>query len=194
MSVSTDGLSPLARKILSIDPVQAYNRLVVKGPGNTEAASLLQDASPASLLHGNPPASDAASLVQAGLWLWHDWLDESHRVCQSVDTHDGAFWHAIMHRREGDFPNSKYWYAKCDGHALFDTIGANAQAAINPWPADMQLLKLNYNGWKPAAFVDFVEHIHKTPDDPRAPLAVALQQLEWRSLFDHCVRLAQVKT
>jgi hypothetical protein len=27
-----------------------------------------------------------------------------------------SFWHAIMHRREGDFWNSKYWYARCRNH------------------------------------------------------------------------------
>lgn len=191
MSVSTDGLSPLARQILKIEPARAFENLVVSGDGNTEARALLKSATIEQLVFAPIHDADSARLVHAALWLWHDWLDESHQICQSVDTHEGAFWHAIMHRREGDFSNSKYWYAKCDGHPLFATISGTAQALINPWPADKMLLKLNYSSWSPSAFVDFVEYTHTHPTDERKSLAVALQQLEWRTLFDHCVRTAR---
>jgi hypothetical protein len=45
----------------------------------------------------------AARLCLAGLWLLYDHLDECHEITQTIETKDGSYWHAIMHRREGDF-------------------------------------------------------------------------------------------
>jgi hypothetical protein len=52
----------------------------------------------------------------AGLWLRFDFLEESHRISQEIDSPTGSFWHAIMHRREGDFGNSKYWWRRVGKH------------------------------------------------------------------------------
>ena len=51
-----------------------------------------------------------AACCLAGVWLLHDYLDESHTISQRIDTPSGSFWHGIMHRREGDFSNAKYWF------------------------------------------------------------------------------------
>ena len=50
-----------------------------------------------------------AAACLAGLWLHHNFLDESHTLSQDIDTTTGSYWHAIMHRREGDYGNAKYW-------------------------------------------------------------------------------------
>jgi len=126
----------------------------------------------------------------AGLWLWFDWLNPSHTISQRIETPTGSYWHAIMHRREGDFSNSKYWFARCRNHPAMQTLGIQAAALINPRPADKSLLRLVLTGWNPDAFVDLVEQLHDNPGDPRHGVAVALQRLEWKTLFDHCVRAA----
>jgi hypothetical protein len=142
------------------------------------------------VLSKKPSNPDEAAALLSGLWLWHDCLDESHKVSQQLHTTSGSFWHAIMHRREGDFSNSQYWYARCQNHPSLQTIAAQANDVINPFPADKQILKLTIHGWNADAFVDFVEGVSENPDDPRHKLAIALQQLEWRTLFDHCIRTA----
>ena len=47
--------------------------------------------------------------------MWHDargdW-DRAHRLAQDVDTADGAWVHAYLHRKEGDLGNACYWYSK----------------------------------------------------------------------------------
>ena len=48
---------------------------------------------------------DMARACLAGLWLYHDFLDESHRISQEIETPTGSYWHGLMHRREGDFGN-----------------------------------------------------------------------------------------
>src|SRR5689334_7725678 len=56
--------------------------------------------------------------LEAGLWLYVDDLDRSHKVSQSLDDATGSFWHGIMHRREGDFSNSHYWMRRAATHPL----------------------------------------------------------------------------
>lgn len=54
--------------------------------------------------------------LKAGIWLYSDDLHRSHEISQNISTPTGAFWHAIMHRREGDFWNSKYWWRRVGDH------------------------------------------------------------------------------
>lgn len=62
------------------------------------------------------PRRDA---LMAGLWLYVDDLEAAHRLCQA---HEGTpifdYWHAILHRREGDFGNSRYWFRRAASHPL----------------------------------------------------------------------------
>jgi hypothetical protein len=115
-------LSPAAQAILAAGDADAYSALVVSGDGNAVALPLLRDARPASLLLQPPLKTDAASSLLSGLWLWHDFLDESHGISQSIHSATGSYWHAVMHRREGDFGNSKYWYARCKNHPAHERI------------------------------------------------------------------------
>jgi hypothetical protein len=193
LTVSLDHLSPLARSVLKLNVTDAYTTLVPSGSGNSEAREALNGTTPAQMLSAAPARADEAAAMLAGLYLWHDLLDESHKVSQALGTTSGSMWHAIMHRREGDFSNSKYWYAKCENHPVLPTLAAQANEAINPYPADVSILKLTHHGWDSSAFVDLVERVHDKPNDPRYKLAVALQQLEWRLLFDHCTRMASGK-
>jgi hypothetical protein len=65
----------------------------------------------ATLTHPDPPAG----VPPAILALWHDargdW-DAAHRVAQDIDTRDGAWIHAYLHRKEGDLGNAGYWYRR----------------------------------------------------------------------------------
>ncbi len=192
-STHTDDLSPLARQILSLDIENSYRRLVVRGDGNTEAKKLLSSTTPKQLLSGLLRSEDDANAMLAGLWLWHDWLDESHHISQSLESPTGSFWHAIMHRREGDFSNSKYWYARCQNHPILQQMANNATQILHSLPADKAYLRLMSGGWNPNAFVDLIESVEEDEKNPKHATAISLQQLEWRLLFDHCTRSAAGK-
>ncbi len=58
--------------------------------------------------------------LQAGIWLYVDDLHRSHEISQGIHTPTGSFWHAIMHRREGDFWNSKYWWRQVGKHPALE--------------------------------------------------------------------------
>jgi hypothetical protein len=181
-------LAPIVTEILNLDP-SAYRALTAPPSGNTHAKEMLQRLAPGSLLLPGPQTGRAdPQAMLAGLWLWHDWLHESHAISQSLQTPTGSFWHAIMHRREGDFSNSKYWYARVTDHPVLQALGQQAGSIVNAFPADNSVLRMIAQGWKPAAWVDLVETVHDSPTDPRHAIAVQLQQLEWNLLFAYCAR------
>ena len=185
----TDVRSALAVRIMQANP-RAYERVVVEDAAPALARELLDGVTPDQLLAVPVKDSAAAKAMLAGLWLYHDGLEESHRISQALNTATGSFWHAIMHRREGDFSNSKYWYARCANHPAVAPLAVAAASVLNAQPADKSLLRIVMSGWNPNAFVDLVEEVHDRPSDPRHALAVTLQRLEWRTLFDHCTRAA----
>jgi hypothetical protein len=189
-AMAIDPLSDLAHRLMKINAEHAYESLVPKTPDGSEAKSLLDATEAASLLAKPPANPDDADLLLSALYLWHDYLNASHKISQAISSSTGSFWHAIMHRREGDFSNSKYWYARCADHPVMAIISAQANPVLNPLPVDKSILKLTMNGWNPAAFVDLTKSVTDSPNDPRQKIAIALQKLEWRLLFDFTARKA----
>lgn len=185
-----DVLSPQARAVAEANEPSAYTRLVVRGQGTADVRELLGYLTPERVLKGNERNLDDARAILAGLWLWHDWLDQSHTISQSIATPTGSFWHAIMHRREGDFSNAKYWYARCRNHPVLDQIPVLARAALGSAAATGPLHGLIKGAWDTDGYVDVVEAVHRKPGDPLHETAIGLQQLEWRALFSHCARQA----
>lgn len=192
-STHTDDLSPFARQVLALNVAESYRLLVVHGEGNAQAKKLLAPADAGQLLSSAIGSRDDAEAMLAGLWLWHDWLDESHGISQSLHSATGSFWHAIMHRREGDFSNSQYWYARCQNHPVLGQMANQAGQVLHALPADKSLLRLMSGGWNCNAFVDLVRAVDENERDPKRAAAISLQQLEWRLLFDHCTRAAAGK-
>jgi hypothetical protein len=62
------------------------------------------------------------SLAESALWLLAGELDRSHGISQADDSPEAAYWHGIMHRREGDFSNAKYWFRRVGRHPVLDDL------------------------------------------------------------------------
>lgn len=132
-----------------------------KTPGNPAGNTAGDLESHAKLISANPREQMAAACI-SGLWLLHNHLDPSHDISQSIDSPAGSHWHAIMHRLEGDFSNSKYWYRR-----------------VGRWPVYDQVAEITGQPFDPFAFVDQVQSLG---NDVTHQSAVA----EWRALFGYC--------
>jgi hypothetical protein len=55
-----------------------------------------------------------------------DW-GAAHAIVQQDESSELACWiHAVLHRKEGDLPNARYWYARC-GRSLRKGLSAEAE-------------------------------------------------------------------
>ncbi|MCC6491505.1 MAG: hypothetical protein IT424_00610 [Pirellulales bacterium] len=137
--------------------------------------------SPATIVDG-----DMADCCRAGLWLLHDFLDESHRISQDVETPSGSFWHGVMHRREGDYSNAKYWFRRVGAHAVLDRLGAATQelgAALNAAALAARIAPRGV--YDPFAMVDACQESVRAPGASQE-FCRRVQQAEWEALFDFC--------
>src|SRR5205807_5918516 len=99
---------------------------------------------------------DMAACCLAGLWLLHNYLDESHKISQEIDTPTGSYWHGLMHRREPDFSNSKYWFRRVGRHPVFEPLRVEAARLAVDGPGAAAFLT-RQSDWDPYAFVDLCE-------------------------------------
>jgi hypothetical protein len=175
----------------AIAELLADRRLPELGPGrpNEAVRGKLQGLKLESL--GKVIDRDAARCCLAGLWLWHDFLDESHSISQDIDTVDGSFWHGIMHRREPDYGNAKYWFRRVGQHKIFEDL-TNCVQNVNQNQVSSSK-KENFlsglNPWDPFAFVDACERAAGGRESGKS-LARELAREEWELLFAHCWRKA----
>ncbi len=136
-----------------------------------------------------PADPDMAACCIAGVWLLHDFLDESHTISQGIDTTSGSFWHGIMHRREGDFSNAKYWFRRVGEHPVFETLAERTHVAASLRDANPSLGETRPHAWDPFAFVDMCQAAVRSKSDAHE-LCLDIQQAEWEVLFDYCYRNA----
>ena len=62
-------------------------------------------------------------MLAAGIWLYVDDLEAAHQLVQYDSSPTASWWHAVVHRREGDFGNSRYWYRQSEGHPGMPGLG-----------------------------------------------------------------------
>ncbi|MBI1335956.1 MAG: hypothetical protein GC164_03230 [Phycisphaera sp.] len=154
-----ESLDPLLKPLLDALPLdRAMTRLVVEGPSaHTQLTPTVESILHNTLFKSNPT-------LAAGLWLYVDELDKSHVVSQSIDSTTGSYWHGIMHRREGDFSNSHYWFRRVGSHPAMERLAH----------------------YDPHAFIDQAEHAHRQNQSPER--LVTQQREEWLNLMRWCAQ------
>ncbi|MBI1917321.1 MAG: hypothetical protein HYS12_21690 [Planctomycetes bacterium] len=175
---SASACSPIVAELL-VPP-----RLAPLGPGSPNRAieARLRSLTPADLFAPRRIIdADMAAACLAGLWLYHDFLDEAHTISQSIDTTSGSYWHGLMHRREPDFANSKYWVRRVGAHPIFGELAKDA--------TERGYLSKGMK-WDPFAFVDYCER-YLNSGGPEEEVCRKVQGVEWELLFGYCFRQAR---
>ncbi|MCC6509356.1 MAG: hypothetical protein IT423_09630 [Pirellulaceae bacterium] len=148
---------------------------------NDQLRGLIEAAPVMSLDEGTVDAATAQALANwlkaeqqisraclAGLWLLAGDLERSHEISQKIDSADGSFWHSIMHRREGDYDNARYWLRRVGSHSVID-----------------QLIDQSSDFRSPFEFLSRVEQA-VAKQSKQHELLKHIQWMEWQLLFVHC--------
>ena len=174
-----------------LTPLLDPQRLPELGPGrpDSETRRLVDAVTPdKAFAHASLVDREMARACLAGLWLHHDQLDRSHAVSQTIHSATGSYWHGIMHRREGDYPNAKYWFRRTGEHPVFPDLARSAARLAAGSGSDAERLTEG-DRWDPYAFVDLCQACVSGRSDWEA-LCRRIQRLEWDLLFDFCYRRA----
>ncbi len=141
---------------------------------SAEAARRLAAVSAGALF----PSSRAPEAALAGLYLYFSCLEECHNLAQRIETPEGSYWHAIMHRQEPDAGNSAYWFRRVGEHPIVPAL--RQAAAACGYPAGAL--------WDPFAFIEACERARRRPDTDEEHIALEVQLREWQLLFDYCAQ------
>ena len=96
--------------------------------------------------------SEMGYALQSGLLIWNDALDASHTISQNIESKTGSYWHGIMHRREPDYSNAKYWFGRVGVHPIFPALRERALGLLQSGSPESESL------------ADYAEAIGETED------------------------------
>ncbi|MGP4039578.1 hypothetical protein ACTWP4_06720 [Gracilibacillus sp. D59] len=144
-----------------------------------ELSKEINDLSEEEITGKAAPSSLTTLATRSGLLLWNDDLYASHAISQNISEPIGSYWHGIMHRREGDFGNSKYWFSKVGDSPIFEELyeqGKKIYPKIKEWKQ-----------WDPSLFIDEVEEVTSKgeEDTQRGKQLRQLQALEISLLLQY---------
>ena len=165
----TPAIADVIEKLEAGNPLPT---LVPQKAWSTKLTDALASTSVDELFHGESLKNNTfGDAIKSGLLLWNDALDESHNISQGLENQTGSYWHGIMHRREPDYSNAKYWFGRVGTHPIFPQVREQALAILKetPNPSDAlariaQTIETEEN-WDAYQFIDWCQAAEGASDD-----------------------------
>ena len=161
-------------------------RLIPTEPVSYDLVHRIREAEDTTIAGGRS-IGDAAmfALVRGGLLYAVDAIHDAHKIFQDAPGDLGAYWHGMMHRREGDFDNARYWFRRAGTLPVFAEMhhAASEYSAVMARQAD----------WDPYLFTGECEQA-RFGETEIAESLKALQRTEFEVLFDYCWRQSRLQT
>ena len=155
-------------------------RLVPSEPGHPDTLRQIRAAKEEELTGGAVLGhASYLPLIRAGLLYAYDAIDESHRIVKEIVTDEASYWHGMLHRREADFENARYWFRRTGRLGVFAEMHARA--------AGVSALMGRQTDWDPYVLVGQCEQARFGGDVNQKEL-VALQRIEFEVMFDYLWR------
>lgn len=184
--MQTGNLLPELKRIL--DTAEPAGLGPERRPGTRSTAELDAELAQAFPARFTPAVRD---LFTAAAYLWHDHLDAAHEIAQAIETADGSLLHGIMHRREPDYGNAKYWFRRVSTHPSFLSLAVRASELLEKADeSDLHSRLLPNKTWDPFAFVDAVEDAVDGQFKSKIPLLRQVQKLEFECFFENLANRA----
>ncbi|MEQ1829267.1 MAG: hypothetical protein ABL921_25105 [Pirellula sp.] len=128
------------------------------------------------------------SLAVAMLWLRIGEIERPHSIVQNDASPIGSYLHGIVHRLEGDFWNSNYWFQRVHDAALLSRVSSTVLGGLKSTgmvEAARTLDLLQADGFRPASFVAACEFVEaKRSKLTNVDLLERVGFLEWSSLWE----------
>jgi hypothetical protein len=184
--IKVDGYGPAARELIAKGLAEARPQSFTFGTPAADARATLQAMTDQTVSpNRRVRMPHDAECLRAALWLLFDYMTESHELSQNIPTPSGSYWHGILHRREPDPSNAKYWMARIGEHPICAELLQDArEIATNAGASGAALLPALQKSttWDAAWFVDRCT----TPGDPASTkILLDIQRREWLLLFDY---------
>ena len=129
-------------------------------------------------------------LVRAGaLWLY-GFLDEAHRLTQQDSSSEGAYWHALVHRSEGDFNNALYWFHRAGAHPVQARLKTRVREAMKGWSREGWQTLVEGPRWEPARLVELCKRSARGELAQPAVLR-EVARIEYNLLMEHVLAQAR---
>ena len=132
---------------------------------------------------------DMAQSVRAGFFLIAGAFEEAHSIVQELETLEAYYWHGIIHRREPDWSNAKYWFRRLGHHLVFDDLTKLVRDQSSQSQQSGQVL-FPSGKWDAFKFVDFCQSSESEENSETLDNLIFFQQYELEMLLKHCLREA----
>ena len=149
----------------------------------------IQGLSDEALFGGAIDDSNAAKAARAGLLLLAGGLEDAHRIVQDFDTPEARYWHGIVHRREPDPSNAKYWFRQLGHHAVFSDLARTVTLEDSLKKKTINHI-LQSGRWDPFRFVDLCDDCEKGRGADLLNDFLMIQKKEIDLLLQFCIQKA----